>query len=226
VLDRELHLEWGYLASGRSFVRTLRAVLIATAVGAVAGGGCALWVSGGGAEDSRSVAARTLVPPEANVTAKPAGVTSTTILPWTEQQGEFLPPAPAQSSPNTIQTKGEGGIAVAGQSPSNAHLPASQSDGLAESYETPRQIGNPNPGKHGTAGSKSREANRGLPHLADHINPVQTLSQPTAEREPIRNMPRSGRITTKREARSDDISSFFRPWWDAEPESDRRRNPG
>jgi hypothetical protein len=230
VLDRELHPEWGYLASGRSFVRTLRVVLIATAVGAVAGGGCVLWVSGGGAEDSRSVAARTLLPSEADVTAKPAGMTSTTGLPWTEQPGGVLPPAPAQSSPKTVQTKGEGGIAGAEQS-SNTNLPPSQGDGLAETYEAPRQIGNLNPGQHGDAGSKSREGNRGLSRLADHTHPVQTISQPTAEREPIRNKPRSGReMTTKRsdrrEARSDDVSSFFRPWWYAYPESDRRRNPG
>jgi hypothetical protein len=232
VLDREFHPEWGYLTAGQSFVRTLRAVLIATAVGAAAGGGFVLWIAGGGAENSESVAARTLLPPapEANVIAEPAGMT-TTVPPWRENQREVLLPAPVQSTPKTVQTKGEGAIAGAKGSPSNANLPASQGDGLAATYETPRQIGNLNPGKHAAGGSKSREANRGPSRLADHTDPIQTINQPTAEREPIRNKPRSGgEMTTKRsdrgEVRSDDISSFFRPWWYADPESDRRRNPG
>jgi hypothetical protein len=80
VLEREFHPEWGYLAPGRRFIRTLRAILIATAVGAVAGGGIVLLIVSGAPEDSRSVAARTLVPPEVEVIAQPSEMTSGKLL--------------------------------------------------------------------------------------------------------------------------------------------------
>jgi hypothetical protein len=96
VLEREFHPEWGYLAPGRRFIRTLRAILIATAVGAVAGGGIVLLIVSGPPEDSRSVAARTLVPPEVEVIGKPSEVTSGKLL-STEQQPGLPLAAPATS---------------------------------------------------------------------------------------------------------------------------------
>ncbi len=54
-----LHPEWGYFAPTRSFIRTARAVVVATVVGAIAGGILVAWVSHSGTETS--VAARTLV---------------------------------------------------------------------------------------------------------------------------------------------------------------------
>ena len=56
------HPEWGYLAPTPSFVRTMRTVLVATAVGATAGGGVVLSLVGHSAGQT-SVAERTLVRP-------------------------------------------------------------------------------------------------------------------------------------------------------------------
>ena len=55
------HPEWGYLAPAPSFIRTVRIVFIATAVGAAVGAGVGFSWIGHGAESS--VAARTLVRP-------------------------------------------------------------------------------------------------------------------------------------------------------------------
>jgi len=55
------HPEWGYLAPAPSFIRTVRIVFIATAVGAAVGAGVGFSWKGRGAESS--VAARTLVRP-------------------------------------------------------------------------------------------------------------------------------------------------------------------
>jgi hypothetical protein len=53
------HPEWGYLAPAPSFIRTARAIVVATGFGAVAGGMLAAWASHSVTETS--VAARTLV---------------------------------------------------------------------------------------------------------------------------------------------------------------------
>jgi hypothetical protein len=107
VLERQFHPEWGYLAPRRNFIRTLRAALIAAALGAVAGGGIVLWTVGGAPEDSHSVAARTPLPAEVEVTTKPSGVTYSKLL-STEPQRELPLPAPAQSNTKTTETKGDG----------------------------------------------------------------------------------------------------------------------
>jgi hypothetical protein len=56
------HQEWGCLAPAPSFLRTMRTVLVATAVGATAGGGVVLSLVGHSAGQT-SVAERTLVRP-------------------------------------------------------------------------------------------------------------------------------------------------------------------
>jgi hypothetical protein len=56
------HPEWGCLAPAPSFLRTMRTVLVATAVGATAGGGVVLSLVGHSAGQT-SVAERTLVRP-------------------------------------------------------------------------------------------------------------------------------------------------------------------
>ena len=56
------HPEWGCLAPAPSFLRTMRTVLVATAVGATAGGGVVLSLVGYSA-GQMSVAERTLVRP-------------------------------------------------------------------------------------------------------------------------------------------------------------------
>jgi|SRR5579862_2424432 hypothetical protein len=58
------HPVWGCLAPAPSFLRTMRAVLLATAVGAAAGGGVVLSLVDGSAGQT-SVAERTLVGPDA-----------------------------------------------------------------------------------------------------------------------------------------------------------------
>jgi hypothetical protein len=55
------HPEWGCLAPAPSFTRTMRTVLVATAVGAVAGGGVVLSLDARSAGGQTSVAERTLV---------------------------------------------------------------------------------------------------------------------------------------------------------------------
>ena len=59
---KKFHPEWGFLAPAPSFMRTLRTVLVATAVGATAGGGLVLSLVDHSA-DQTSVAERTLVRP-------------------------------------------------------------------------------------------------------------------------------------------------------------------
>jgi hypothetical protein len=61
------HPEWGYLVPAPTFIRTARVVLVATVVGAIAGGIIVGWVSHSGTETS--VAARTLV--DASVEPRP-----------------------------------------------------------------------------------------------------------------------------------------------------------
>jgi hypothetical protein len=59
--NTSFHPEWGYLAPASSFIRSVRMVFIATAVGAAVGAGVGFSWIGHGAESS--VAARTLVRP-------------------------------------------------------------------------------------------------------------------------------------------------------------------
>ena len=57
------HPEWGCLAPAPSLIRTMRTVFVATAVGAVAGGGVVLSLADHSAGGQTSVAERTLVRP-------------------------------------------------------------------------------------------------------------------------------------------------------------------
>ena len=59
--NASFHPEWGYLAPAPSFIRTVRIVSIATAVGAAVGAGVGFSWIGHGAESA--AAARTLVRP-------------------------------------------------------------------------------------------------------------------------------------------------------------------
>ena len=67
--NANFHPEWGYLAPAPSFIRTMRIVLIATAVGAAIGAGVVFSRIGHPGESS--VAARTLVRPIEAVSAGP-----------------------------------------------------------------------------------------------------------------------------------------------------------
>jgi len=68
----DLHPEWGYLAPGPGFIRTVRAVALATVFGAIVGGSLIAWISHSATETS--VAARTLV--NAPIDPRPSRSTS------------------------------------------------------------------------------------------------------------------------------------------------------
>ena len=68
----DLHPEWGYLAPSPGFIRTVRAVALATVFGVIVGGSLIAWISHSATETS--VAARTLV--NAPIEPKPARSTS------------------------------------------------------------------------------------------------------------------------------------------------------
>jgi hypothetical protein len=92
------HPEWGCLAPAPSFLRTVRTVLVATAVGATAGGGVVLSLVDHSAGQT-SVAERTLVRPNAvstafsaaktaQVNAKPINRTESTEASWADGRVE------------------------------------------------------------------------------------------------------------------------------------------
>jgi hypothetical protein len=126
VLKREFRPEWGYLAADRRSIRTLRAILIATTVGAVAGGAIVLLVSGT-PEDSRSVATRSLIPPEVEAIAR-TSVEISGKLPPTEPRLGLPLAAPAQSNVKTGGTRDSGDAWLslyaepAGREPIQTHM--------------------------------------------------------------------------------------------------------
>jgi hypothetical protein len=82
------HPEWGCLAPAPSFMRTVRAVLVATSVGATAGGGVVFAFVDHSAGDQASVAERTLVPltPAASTSVNAAQIDQ--LSPHTTDQSE------------------------------------------------------------------------------------------------------------------------------------------
>lgn len=208
VLKREFHPEWGYVAADRRSIRTLRAILIATTVGAVAGGAIVLLVSGT-PEDSRSVATRSLVPPEVEVIARTSAETFGE-LPLTEQRPGLPLAAPAQSNVKTGGTTEERGPAT----PERSSLVASVApQGHASSlggHDIPAHSGDLN---LSTRGASDRDA----PRRPDHAKPAQATSQPPIKHEPLPRIPQTREAIVKqyaqRDARNGDLSPFFRPWW-------------
>jgi hypothetical protein len=222
---RDFHPEWGYLASTSSLVRMLRSLLMAAAVGAVAGSGMVLWLINPAPDDS--IAARTLVPSGPEVAAKPPEVTSTKV-PSSEQR---------QLSPSATTTQAKAETVDASAEP--------ESPGSSKINPTPllvqRHIGST--GEHEPTSSRSvkavtppaegaprRETNRNSPHRVNHTNPALAASESTAEPEPVRSKPPTrefiARGSNPKDERNNDLSAFFRPWWFAEPARERRRNPG
>ena len=122
------HPEWGYLAPAPSFMRTLRIVLVATAIGATAG--AAVVVSlvarpGANSADS-SIAAHALV------TGAPAvHSASAAVVPPAQQAASMPTPAPAQAAaipappaaPAPQPAGASGAIAAESGNPSNAAPP-------------------------------------------------------------------------------------------------------
>jgi hypothetical protein len=106
------HPEWGCLAPAPSFLRTMRTVLVATAVGATAGGGVVLSVVGYSAGQT-SVAERTLVRP---VPAVPTSVSA----PQTAQ----LNPQPLNQRVSTEVSLDEGQVDGPATNELSANSPA------------------------------------------------------------------------------------------------------
>ena len=82
------HPEWGCLAPAPSFLRTMRTVLVATAVGATAGGGVILPLVGHSAGQT-SVAERTLVRPIPVVSTSVSTPQTTQLNPQPLNRREF-----------------------------------------------------------------------------------------------------------------------------------------
>ena len=106
------HPEWGCLAPAPSFLRTMRTVLVATAVGATAGGGVVLTLVGHSAGQT-SVAERTLVRP---IPAAPTSVSA----PQTAQ----LNPQPLNQRESTEVSLDEGQVDGSATNELRANSPA------------------------------------------------------------------------------------------------------
>ena len=215
--ERGIHPEWGYLASTRTLVRTLRSLLIAVAVGAVAGSGIALWLVGRAPDDS--IAARTLVPSEPKVTDQSSEVTFAKVP----------SPAPPQAKAETADMSAQRERASPDSSKINANPSLLQRHiGSAEDHETTPSR-NVNVATPRAEGAQRSETNRNSPHRVNHTNPALAASASTAERKAVRSNPSTrefmARGSNPKDERNTNLSAFFRPWWYAEPR-ERRRNPG
>ncbi len=124
------HPEWGYLAPTPIFIRTMRVVVVATAVGATVGAGVGFsWVSHPTTETS--VAARTLVRPIEAVSARantPAQAAQASTPPPSEKQwlaviGPSADGAPSERSASST-TRAREGIAALAEAPAATDGPA------------------------------------------------------------------------------------------------------
>jgi hypothetical protein len=112
------HPEWGYLAPAPSFIRTIRLILIATAIGATAGGGVVLSLIDRTAGQT-SVAARTLVRPVQSASTpspqtaqpKPAAAVKSGSANASGANGHLGGAAVTESGPS-LTTPGLAGIAA------------------------------------------------------------------------------------------------------------------
>ena len=106
------HPEWGCLAPAPSFLRTMRTVLVATAVGATAGGGVVLTLVGHSAGQT-SVAERTLV--------RPIPPVSTSV---SAPQAALLSPQPLNQRESTEVSLDEGQVDGSATNELSANSPA------------------------------------------------------------------------------------------------------
>jgi len=114
------HPEWGYLAPARSFMRTLRIALVATAIGATAGAVVVVSLvarPGAGTADS-SIAAHALVTGVPVVNSASAAVAP---APAPAQAAATIPVPPVAAVPQ--QTAASAPIAGASKNPTNATPP-------------------------------------------------------------------------------------------------------
>jgi hypothetical protein len=219
-LERKFHPEWGFLAPRRSFLSTFRVVLIASAIGALSGGGTVLWMKGGATDATESVAARTLAPPQVEVFAKPSEATSSGLPPQQQIPLEASEP----STPQTSAANREGGTAGPEV---DANPPARQPNAVQVESLEPRD--HAPDAELGSVASRSRQApNIASPSPTVHAKSPQMTGRLASEREPVHKKIKPEIVEGKsnqRDARNSD-SVFFRPWWYADPASGRHRNPG
>jgi hypothetical protein len=113
------HPEWGYLAPAPSFLRTTRAVLAATAVGLIAGGGVVFSLAGQSVGQT-SVAERTLV--------RPIPPVSTSV---SAPQAAHLNPRPLHQRESTEVSLDEGQVDRSATNELSANAPARLAVGAA-----------------------------------------------------------------------------------------------
>ena len=106
------HPEWGCLAPAPSFLRTMRTVLVATAVGLIAGGGVVFSLAGQSAGQT-SVAERTLV--------RPIPAVSTSV---SAPQAAQLNPRPLNQRESTEVSLDEGQVDGSATNELSANSPA------------------------------------------------------------------------------------------------------
>ena len=141
---RNFHPQWGYLAPAPSFLRSARIVLVATAVGAIAGAAVVVsLVERPGADADNSLAAHALVT-SAPVTAAPPVFATGTPAPIAAAHGsKGLPaqapagaatPEPTQSQPASAKpVLLNADSATANNAPSTQPAPLAQAAATAES---------------------------------------------------------------------------------------------
>ena len=149
VIDGQFHPEWGFLAPRRNFLGTIRVVLIASAIGALSGGGIVLWMEGGAPEDTGSVAARTLVPPRVEAPDKSSETTSSVLPP--QQQRELPLEASELKTAETTHANREGETA---RSELDANLPTRRPLVQVETAEPRDYAPDASNGELGAKGSK------------------------------------------------------------------------
>ena len=202
-LERQFHPEWGFLVPRRSFLGTFRVVVIASAIGALSGGGTVLWVKGGAPDATESVAARTLVPPEVEARGKLSEATSSGLPPQRQIPLEA-------SEPNTPQTSFASREGETSGPEADANLPARQPNAVQGETIEPRDHA-PGGGdvELGAVGSKSRQA----PNIAPSPPPVhakspQMTGRVASELEPVRKKVKPEvveRRSNQRDARNSDV---------------------
>jgi hypothetical protein len=154
------HPEWGYLAPTPSFVRTLRIVLVATAVGATAGAGVVVSMLPHHASGANSIAAHALV------TSVPAADSTAAIAP-------AQPAAAVASQPQTAAVSAQPGA----PSPQPAAQPGeigAAGTNTANSASAPQSISAPN-AANGAAST----------HVAAHVEEPAVASPGHDEIAPV-----------------------------------------
>jgi hypothetical protein len=205
LLDRDYHPEWGILALGESLVRTLRLLAVATAIGAVVGGGIVFSITRP-LED-----ARLPVPGAINTRS-------------TETSDRFQVPPEHQPAPLPSVSNME-----PAQAPLTATVPLNPDHStLQANSEVDKLHSNP---ISDTAASHETASLEGARHEAHQSSlPIATeepARRPKLRREAKRNIAKQRELTPRpreqeTQSRGNDLSAFFQPWWYTYPRDWRR----